>query len=77
MRNKNNSLVSKIGTFDGMKMWELEDEIERTVVQLDKWINEVHSGGWSTQHVSQMQRTANRLRKSLNKKEKNYETKNL
>jgi len=53
----------------------LESQIEEVIKQLDKWINETYSGGWSTQHVSQMQRTANRLRGSLNRKEKDYEAK--
>jgi len=49
-----------------------EQEIRRIIKRLDTWINEVYTGGCSTQHAEPMKTLANRLRRLLNKKERIY-----
>lgn len=53
----------------------LEQEIENIIKQLDKWQKESLTGGWSTHQVVPMQNYANRLRKILNRKKRDYEQK--
>lgn len=53
----------------------LELEIERVIEQLDMWQRDTLTGEWSTHQVIPMRSLANKLRRILNKKERNYETK--
>lgn len=59
----------KEGYNNGLK--QLEMELYKIALQLDKWAQQSIDGGWSTHQVDAMRRFADALRKTANIKREN------
>lgn len=47
-------------------MYKLIKEIEKEIIVLEKWVNEIETGGWSTIHLSEMKSRIKTLINLLN-----------